>query len=58
MAPKPPFLALIAGRNGWKVEPTKNTWGNRYHLTRNGERFPLAGGDMGHMMRTYARLGA
>jgi hypothetical protein len=51
--PKPPFLALIAGRNGYAVKQASAGW---YHLTRAGERFPLAGGSMNHIMRTYAGL--
>lgn len=50
---KPPFLAIIAGRNGYSVKP--NGWGG-YHLLKAGERFPLAGGSMAQLLRVYQGL--
>ncbi len=53
---KPPFLSLITGRDGLRIKrfkPIAKPW---YHLVRDGDKFPLAGGDMAHMMRTYRGL--
>ncbi|CAB5222420.1 hypothetical protein UFOVP368_6 [uncultured Caudovirales phage] len=55
---KPQFLALIAGRDGWRVKAVRRTpycsapW---FHLCRDGERFPRAGGDMAHIMKVWER---
>ena len=55
---KQPFLALVKGRNGYRVKhvgqsPFGMAW---YNLVKDGERFPLAGGPIGHVMKAWAAI--
>lgn len=55
---KAPFLALMKGRNGYRVKQVgKSPFGMAwYNLVKDGERFPLAGGSISDMMKTWAAI--
>ena len=41
----------------FRVTAGREPWSRRYYqLWRRGDRFPLAGGDMGHIMRVHREL--